>query len=210
MHTVDTNSTVYLVDDSEIDRLAITRILVKAGFQVEQYASAHSFLDSFDPLRVGCLVVDIRMPGLEGPELQQKLKSDGAKTPVIFISGVATVSLAIEAVRLGAIDVLEKPVDSDRLCECVTTGLQLSRAGQERQRIALLTYRELATLTPEEREVLRYVCAGKSLKQISAHFHVDFTTAARHQSRILDKLCSCNPMQLLQKLQAAEFEVEPV
>ena len=204
------DTTTYIVDDSEFDRFATAKILIKCGLQVEEYADAESFLAAFDPMRVGCLLLDIRMPGFDGPELHERMIAQGVRTPIIFVSGVANIATATEAMRRGAFDVMEKPLDSERLFESVQKALLHSREGLEKQRMSLSTRQELQTLTPKEKEVLPYICAGQSLKQITAKFGVDFTTAARHQSRILDKLNTASPMQLLKKLQQAEISMELV
>lgn len=207
---MNSDAIVYLIDDTETDRLATANVLLKRGLSVQEYADSQSFLKAFDPLRVSCLVVNMRMPGLDGLELQEKLIGAGAKVPIIFISGEATIQFATVVMRMGALDMLEKPVDPERLLECVSNGLDLSREGQQRQELRILTRHELNELTPTEREVLPYICAGYSLKQITARFAVNFTTAARYQGRILEKLNSCTPMQLLTKLQSADIEIETV
>jgi two-component system, LuxR family, response regulator FixJ len=205
---MNTDLTVSIVDDAEYDRFAMARILARVGFQVHEYYDAASFLQQLDVNRVGCAVVDLRMPGMDGAALQRALHDDDLSIPLVLVSGVVTVKIATDAMRLGAIDVLEKPIDQDRLVEIVRQGMEQSHQAIHRRQLAGKVKQELSTLTPKEREVLPFVCSGYSLKEITSHFGFGITTAARHQSRILEKLNSSNPLQLVRKFQLAEIRFE--
>ncbi|SMP66927.1 Two-component response regulator, FixJ family, consists of REC and HTH domains [Neorhodopirellula lusitana] len=200
--------TAYIVDDDEIDRSAMTRILRKADILVEENSHPQSFLESLDSIQVGCLIVDVNMPGLDGPALQRQIISRGRSLPVILASGATTIPVATEAMRLGALDVLEKPVDGDTLVALVRRGFSESARAIQMAEMGRRVQQEMETLTPKELEVLPYVCEGYSLKGISAKFGFGFTDAARHQAQILEKLNSCNAIQLLRRFQNANIRID--
>lgn len=198
---------VHLVDDNEVDRIAFRRILSKAGIDVKEYDDPDSFLKEVDQISVACLVVDVCLPGLNGPELQLKLLERSLKIPIILVSGVATVPIATEGMRLGALDLLEKPVDPDRFVELVQKGFAISSDRDAQKRMVARLQEEWDTLTPEEQAMLPHVCEGLSLKAIAAKCDLQFTHAAHCQNSILEKFNSCNPMQLVKRFQMADFPV---
>lgn len=204
--------TVHLVDDSEVDRIAIGRMLSPLGISVKEYADSASFLAELDENDISCLVVDVRMPGLDGPSLQRALLERSLDIPLILISGVATVPIATAAMSLGALDLLEKPLNPEQFVSLVQKGLLIGEERAARMRLAGQLRAELATLTEEERRVLPSVCDGLSIKAIAAQCDLKFTEAARCQSSILEKFHCCNPLQLLKRFQKAELlgELDPL
>lgn len=199
---------VAVVDDCDFDRYATTSILVKAGYRVFDFDDARTFLSLVETMSIGCIVADWKMPSMEGTSLLRFITASDQAIPMILVSGVATVAIATEAMRYGAIDVLEKPVNPEALVESVERGFDISRRGLEKRKLAKTIAAELESLTAKEREVLPFVCSGLSLKEIASEFEFGFATAARHQSRILDKLGCDNPLQLARKLQKADMDCQ--
>ena len=205
---VEAQATVHIIEDDEIDREFLSFKLRAFGFDVAEYSSATSFLDALASLPpVGCLVLDLQMPGMNGLELQAEMRERSADFPIVFLSGMAKVADATQAMRNGALDLMEKPPDVDLLCQTLQRGLKLSEDALEAGSALRDIHSQLDKLTPREREVLPYVYQGWSLKEITSHFEFTFATAARHQNRILDKLKVANPTQLVRKLQAANIEI---
>jgi FixJ family two-component response regulator len=199
---------VFLIDDDDSARESLEFLLTSKGFSVSSFPSAVHWLSAFKQTSVACVVADICMPGIDGPELQRIMLDRDIDVPIVFISGCADVNLATTTLRNGAIDLLEKPIDGDLLADRIRDGFMISRknlaANQERIRINEL----LVSLTEKEREVLPLVYSGKSLKQIAAHFDVTVPTASRHQSRAFDKLGIESVAQLIRMLDAAGVNPE--
>jgi two-component system, LuxR family, response regulator FixJ len=163
------NKTVFVVDDDAAVRKGLTFLLRAAGYTVEAFPSALSFLEDYDPRRGGCLLLDVQMPRMTGVELQQQLNVRGWRLPVIFITGHGTVSLAIAAIKAGAFDFVEKPLREESLLECIERSLNWhDTAREERLERAQLQAR-VALLTEREREVLDLVAAGEPNKIIARH-----------------------------------------
>ena len=179
---------VFVVDDDAAVRQGLGFMLRAAGYSVEAFPSAGSFLDGYDPRLRGCLLLDIRMPQMTGLELQQQLNVRGWRIPVIFITGHGTVPLAIAAMKAGAFDFIEKPLREDALLESIERALQWNnRAYEERLERATLQVRT-AQLTPREREVFELVAEGEPNKAIARHLGISFRTVELHRARIIEKL----------------------
>jgi two-component system response regulator FixJ len=182
------DSTVFVVDDDAAVRQGLRFMLRAAGYSVEAFSSAHSFLEDYDPRRVGCLLLDIQMPRMSGLDLQQQLNLRGWRIPVVFITGHGTVPLAIAAMKAGAFDFIEKPLREDSLLESIERALHWSdQAYEERLERATLQGRA-ALLTPREREVFELVAAGEPNKVIAGHLGISFRTVELHRAHIIEKL----------------------
>ncbi len=182
------NKTVFVVDDDAAVRKGLSFLLRAAGYTVEAFPSALSFLEDYDPRRGGCLLLDVQMPRMTGVELQQQLNVRGWRLPVIFITGHGTVSLAIAAIKAGAFDFVEKPLREDALIECIERALNWrDTAHVERLERAQLEARA-ALLTEREREVLDLVAAGEPNKIIARHLGISFRTVELHRAHIIEKL----------------------
>src|SRR6266436_1137853 len=182
------DKTVFVVDDDSAVRRGLRFLLRSAGYTVEAFPSALSFLQGYDPRQGGCLLLDVQMPQMTGLELQQQLNVRGWRIPVIFITGHGTVSLAIAAIKAGAFDFIEKPLREDQLLESIERALHWNdRAYEERLERATLQARA-ALLTPREREIFELVAAGEPNKVIARHLGISFRTVELHRAHVIEKL----------------------
>jgi FixJ family two-component response regulator len=181
-------ATVFVVDDDEAVRTSLRLLLKSVGLPVETFASAQEFLDQFDPNRAGCLVLDIRMPGMSGLELQQQLNDRHSIMPIVFITGHGDVPMAVEAMQAGAVDFIQKPFRDQDLIDRINRALEKDRemraALRERDEIR----RRMSQLTPREREVLELVTQGKANKVIAGDLNVSQRTVEIHRARVMEKM----------------------
>jgi len=181
-------ATVFVVDDDEAVRASLKLLLKTLGLPAQTYASAQEFLATFDERRGGCLVLDIRMPGMSGLELQEELNTRGAMLPIIFITGHGDVPMAVEAMQRGAMDFLQKPFRDQDLLDRISEALAKDRAGREllgnRERIRA----RVAALTPREREVMALVTQGKANKVIAADLDLSQRTVEIHRAHVMEKM----------------------
>ena len=179
---------VYLVDDDEAIRDSLGLLLRSVGLECEVYASALEFLGAYDPKRHSCLVADIRMPGLSGLELQQRLNEQRSEVPVIFITGHGDVPMAVNAMKSGASDFIQKPFRDQDLIDRIHKALakdserRASRAQEDAIR------ERLSALTPRETEVMRRVVRGQANKVIALDLGVSQRTVELHRARVMRKL----------------------
>jgi two-component system, LuxR family, response regulator FixJ len=181
-------ATVFVVDDDEAVRGSMKLLLKTLDLPAQTFASAQEFLATFDKGRSGCLVLDIRMPGMSGLELQEELNARGAVLPIIFVTGHGDVPMAVEAMQRGAMDFLQKPFRDQDLLDRITKALEKDRAGREllgnRERIRA----RLATLTPREREIMVLVTQGKANKVIAADLDLSQRTVEIHRAHVMEKM----------------------
>ena len=183
------DKTVFVVDDDAAVRQGLRFMLRAAGYGVEAFPSAPSFLEGYDPRRGGCLLLDVRMPQMTGLELQQQLNVRGWRIPVIFITGHGTVPLAIAAMKAGAFDFIEKPLREDVLLESIERALHWNDRAYYEERLERATLQtRVASLTPREREVFELVAAGEPNKVIARHLGISFRTVELHRAHIIEKL----------------------
>src|SRR4030095_4070665 len=179
---------VFLIDDDASVRKALSRLVRSAGYDVQAFASAQDFLDS-QPNNIGpaCLVLDVQMPGLDGLELQQTLHTSAHYFPVLFVTGHGDIPMSVKAMRNGAVDFLQKPVDGSELLRAI--GQALARAAEEDAALAELKdmRQRLDQLSPREREVMERVVAGMLNKQIAYELGTVEKTIKVHRARVMDK-----------------------
>ena len=180
--------TVYVVDDDEPIRDSLRMLLGSAGLPVETFASAQQFLAAYTPPAPGCLLVDVRMPGMSGLELQELLAARKIALPVIVITGHGHVAMAVRAMKAGAADFVEKPFDDELLLECIRRTLARDADTRRRQSRSSESTQRLAALTPREREIMEHLVAGKSNKAIAADLGISARTVEVHRARIMEKL----------------------
>jgi FixJ family two-component response regulator len=181
--------TVHVVDDDASFRTAIERRLKKAGYTVATYASSQQLLERLpDESGPGCILLDVRIPGLSGPDLQDRLSKLGSTLPIVFLSGYADVATTVRTIKAGAEDFLTKPVSSEQLLRAIEQAMAHHNAsrGQKRRLDAL---RELlSTLTPRERQVLERVVLGKINKQIAYELGATERTIKAHRQQVMEKM----------------------
>lgn len=179
--------TVFLVDDDHAVRDAMELLLDTAGFSTVSFASATEFLERYDASQPGCLVLDIRMPGMSGMELQEALVAEAVGLPIIFLTGHGNVRMSAKAFRTGAIDFLEKPFDETVLLQRIHEALRLDRANRESADRQAQASSRLAMLTPREREVMLLLVSGNANKEIAARLDLSTRTIETHRGRIMEK-----------------------
>jgi two-component system response regulator FixJ len=182
------NAIVYLVDDEFAVRDSLTLLIESAGFTIQSFACALEFLDSYDPERPGCLVLDVRMPAMSGLELQKELSERSICLPIIFISGHAEVADSAKAFRAGAIDFLEKPFENSVLLERIEEGINKDIYARAEQALKHEIQQRLDQLTPREMEVLRLIISSHSNKESAKILKVSNRTIDAHRARIMEKL----------------------
>ena len=196
--------TVFIVDDDEAMRDALDTLIRSVGMRTSLHASADEFLAAYDPEQPGCLVLDERMPGMSGLDLQDALAEQGIKLPVIIITGHGDIPMAVQAMRAGAVDFLEKPFREQELLHRIHQAIeQDARTRRDRAAKAEITAR-LASLTPREGQVLDLVVAGKPNKAIAGELGLSHKTVEFHRAKIMDKMRADNVAELVRMVLAAE------
>ena len=179
---------VYIVDDDEAVRGSLRFLIRSVGLLAQAYDSAVEFLKSYDPRQPGCLLLDVRMPGMSGLDLQQELNRRGATIPVVFITGHGDVPMAVAAMQHGAFDFLQKPFRDQDLLDRVQRAM--ARDSESRSRLAARAeiLARLAALTPREAEVMRLVTSGKANKVVGAELGVSQRTVEIHRAHVMEKM----------------------
>ncbi len=190
------NATVYIVDDNESVRKALKVLIQSVGLAVEAFAFAADFLDTYNSAMPGCLVLDVRMQGMSGLELQQKLVERGVDIPVIIITGHGDVSMAVRAMKAGAVDFIEKPFNDQVLLDRINQAIDHDiKRHRERQRHAEIMGR-LERLSAREREVLDLLIAGKPNKVIAHDLGVSYKTIEAHRANLMEKMQARSVVEL--------------
>ena len=191
---------VMIVDDDSGVRNAMRALLKSVGLDSNLFASAPEFLATYQPAQPGCLVLDIRMPGMSGLELQQQLNLSGAVIPVIFMSGHADIPMAVEAMQHGAFDFLQKPFRDqdllDRIQRAIAKDGELRKSLGEHARIKT----HVDSLTPREREVLDLITQGKQNKAIGQDLGVSPRTVEIHRARVMEKMNAQSVAELVRMM----------
>ena len=185
---MDTKGSVSIVEDDVSVRRSLCMLIESLDVEVRSYGSGHEFLSDPQGTNCDCLLLDVRMPGLSGLEVQSRLKERGIVVPTIFITGHGDIPMAVQAMRSGAVDFLQKPVNDqlllDKLQAAMEQGRAMRRDAARRTRVAEL----LATLTQREREILRPLVAGKMNKVVAGQLGISIRTVEEHRASILKKM----------------------
>jgi FixJ family two-component response regulator len=179
---------VYVVDDDPSVRRALERLLRSADYDAKAFASAPEFLDFTCPDMPGCLILDIKMPGLSGLELQDRLSEKGNSLPIIFITGHGTVPASVRAFKAGAIDFLQKPFKEKELLDAVFRAIEKHRLLRREQKEIKALHARLETLTPREREVFSHIVSGLLNKQVAFELGITEKTIKVHRARVMQKM----------------------
>lgn len=200
---------VYVVDDDQAMVESLSWIIESVGLKAKTYTRAQDFLDDYTPNQHGCLLLDVRMPGMSGPELQTKLNELGAALPIIFISGHGDVPLAVRVMKAGAVDFLTKPFNDQLLLESINKALRTDKTNREKQEESAQAEAKFALLSPREIQVLQGIIAGKQNKVISAELSISLKTVEAHRASVMKKM-SVKSVPELVKLVLTNSVQEPI
>ena len=198
MTPVANGRTVYVVDDDDAMRDSLRWLLESAGYRVASYTNAERFLAAYRPGHSTCLILDVRMPGLTGLEVQQALNRRGTPLPIIFITGHGDVPMAVDALKNGAFHFLEKPFQGERLLELVEQAAASGTPAEAERARRRCAAARLATLTVREREVMDLVVLGRKNKQIAEALGISVKTVEAHRAKAMEKMDVSSVAELVQ------------
>lgn len=196
--------TVFVVDDDAAVRDSIAELLESVGLQFEGYASARAFLEALEPERPGCLVLDVRMAEMSGLALQQRLNALGISLPVIVLTGHGDVPMAVEAMKNGAVDFIQKPYREQALLDSINAALAQDAAARRSRATADAFDQGVAMLTEREREILDHLLAGRTSKEIARALAISPRTVEAHRRNLLRKLGTDTVKELMLRLASRE------
>ena len=188
---------VYVIDDDSAMRDSLDFLLGSAGFSVRLFDSAQVFLDELAKLDPGCVVTDVRMPGIDGMELLRRVNSGARKLPVIVMTGHGDVPLAVEAMKLGALDFLEKPFEDDRLIGMIEIALSEQQDGSKSEAASADMAARVASLTQRERQVMQGLVTGQSNKTIAREYDISPRTVEVYRANVMTKMQAGNLSELV-------------
>ncbi|MDD3674761.1 MAG: response regulator transcription factor [Thauera propionica] len=198
------DQTIHVVDDDEALRDSMTWMLEGNGYQVAAYDSAEAFLAVCRPDMAGCVVLDVRMPGMSGLELFEELSRRRCTLPVVFITGHGDVPMAVSALKKGAVDFIEKPFSERDMLRLIEQCLKLERENRDKRLLEADTARRLEHLTQREREVLDLIIVGKLNKQIADVLGISIKTVEVHRARVMEKMGANSLAELVQHVVTVE------
>jgi FixJ family two-component response regulator len=199
---------VYIIDDEPSVRRGLSRLLRSAGFQTESFSSSEAFLELEEFQSPACLLVDLQMPGLSGLDLQARIAARSPVPSIVFLTGHGNVGSSVRAMKSGAVDFLEKPVDQDKLLEAVRTALEVDREKQAEHLQAQEILQRVELLTPREKEVFLLVITGIPNKAIAMELGTSEKTIKVHRGRVMTKMQAQSLAELVWTASRAGFEVE--
>ena len=189
---------VYVIDDDEAMRDSLGFLLAAADFQVSLFKTALDFLEALPTLDFGCVVSDVRMPDIDGIELLKRLKAGGSLFPVVIMTGHGDVPLAVEAMKLGAMDFLEKPFEDDRLIGMIEAALRRAEPSVKNEAATLEIQSRIASLSPRERQVMDGLVAGLSNKLIAREYDISPRTIEVYRANVMTKMQAASLSELVQ------------
>lgn len=188
---------VYVVDDDKLARESLEWLIESVGLPVKVYESGQNFLNDYQKGLAGCLVLDVRMPDINGMDLHAKLKQDGCKLPVIIMTGHADVAMAVRAMKAGVYDFIEKPYNDSLMLERIQSAIAFDQDNRKAQERIDSVKERLATLTPREYEVLQYVLKSTANKVIAAELNISIKTVELHRSNLMTKMQTSSVTELV-------------
>lgn len=201
-------ATVIVVDDHEAVRDSLDALLSAAGYRVRTYGLGQDFISAFEPSLQGCLLLDLRLPDMDGIEVQEKLAAMGSRLRTVIISGHGDVPLAVKAMKAGAVDFIEKPYTEATILECVRDNLVVGEEAGSEAAAKLEIVRRLSDLTPREREVLESLVSGQPNKLIAYHLNISPRTVEIHRARVMSKMQAMSLSHLVRMALAAGVDSE--
>ena len=196
MQVNESAACVAVIDDDDDGRRSLARLLEVAGFGVDQWSTATDFLREADPGRYGCAIVDLRMPGLSGKQLQDRLNERGDALPLVFLTAFGTVPVSVAAMKDGAVDFLEKPQDPERTLQAVSTAVERSMVLRREHRERASALETLELLTDRELEVCRMIAGGHRSRSIAEKLGIALNTTKVHRTRVNQKTGVETPVEL--------------
>jgi two-component system, LuxR family, response regulator FixJ len=187
---------VHIIDDDAGMRKSLLMLIESASLQARAYELAEEFLGEVDHDQPGCVIADLRMPGMGGLELLQRLRAEMFDIPVILISGHADVATTVRGMKLGAVDMLQKPLEPSVLIEAVRHGIEASRAMHQRRSSDQSIRQRFQGLTPREMELVKLIVSGQSNKQIAIEMGISIKTVANHRASLMTKTGASNAADL--------------
>jgi len=199
-------ATIFIIDDDSAMQDSLNWLLKTVGYQVRAFLSAQEFLDAFTPEMRGCMILDIRLPGMSGLQLQQKMSADGIHLPVIIISGHSDIPMAVKAMQQGAMTFLEKPFRDQELLDSIQNALEQDGKNEKVKKLHKEIKQRLDTLTPRENEILERIVAGDSSRVIGEHFGISVKTVEVHRAHIMEKMQTKNLPKLVHMILSLKTE----
>lgn len=191
------DSTVYLVDDDRMARESLQWLIESARLPMRAFERGLAFLDQFDPAASGCVVLDVRMPDINGMELHTRIRQLGATIPVILVTGHADVAMAVRAMKAGAYDFIEKPYNDALMLECIQSAIACDQDNRRNQERIDEIRNRAAGLTPREQEVMTYVLRSTPNKVIAAELGISVKTVELHRANLMTKMQAASPTELV-------------
>ena len=205
----DVMPTVFMVEDTRDVRVALSRMLTAAGYEVRSFESAERFLSDQDAEAPGCLLLDVCLPGLSGTELQHQLNGSKCARPIVFMTGLSDIQTSVHAMKGGAIDFLTKPIDKERLFAAIEQAFRRDRVERGELAVRRTIERHLESLTARERQVLQCVISGRLNKQIGADLGIGEKTVKVHRARVMSKMAVRSVAELVQLCARVGIAGEP-
>jgi two-component system response regulator FixJ len=188
---------VYVIDDDAGMRDSLQFLLESSGFGVTLFESAQNFLDALPGLAFGCVVSDVRMPGMDGIELLKHMKAAGSRLPILIMTGHGDVPLAVEAMKLGAVDFLEKPFEDERLTTMIESAIRQAEPAARSEAVTREIVAKIATLSPRERQVMDGLMAGLSNKLIAREYDISPRTIEVYRANVMTKMGASSLSELV-------------
>ncbi|MDH5488805.1 MAG: response regulator [Rhodospirillaceae bacterium] len=204
-NTDNKDAVVFVVDDDDAVRESLSWLISSIGLKVETYPSAQDFLDSFIPEKHGCLIVDVRMPGMNGLELQRKLADKATCLPVIVITGHGDVQMAVRAMKDGAFDFVEKPFNDNTIIEHVEKAVRECKNRRSKESLKQEIQSLIALLTPRENEIMDMIVNGETNKSIARNLSISDKTVEAHRAKVMEKMQSSSLAELMRKVLASDI-----
>lgn len=197
---------VFIVDDDADVRDSLTELLSSVGIKTETYKDGNEFLHSFDSKQSGCILIDVRMPGISGIELQQKLKELGATMPIIIMTGHGDITMAVQAMKEGAFEFLQKPFRDQDILDTIAKAMEEDESNREKYKLKEDLQRRVENLTARERQVIDKVLEGKANKVIARELDISDRTIEIHRSHAMQKLGATSVAEMVKIMLNAQTE----